>query len=101
MFTAGFFFPFYLAATSLLIPILRAITRPLRSLPTAAGALVALVVGAGVGVLVFAAVTSSKLGAFVDAIHAAFAAQPLLGLGLTLVTVFGPMILGLVLGKKD
>jgi len=101
MFTAGMFFPFYLAATGLLIPALRVITRPLRSLPALAGSLIALAVGAGLGVLVFSLVTNSKLKAFITSIKDFYKAEPAIGVGITAASVFGPLILGLVLGKKD
>ena len=42
---------------SLLIPLLRILTRPLRALPAAAGALIAIGAGGGIGVLVFTLVT--------------------------------------------
>ncbi|HUJ61956.1 MAG TPA: hypothetical protein VLX92_25800 [Kofleriaceae bacterium] len=99
MFTAGFFFPFYLAATSLLVPVLRALTWPLRKLPALLGGVLALVVGGGLGVVVFALVTSSKLGAFVSSIQATIAADPALALGITLAMTLGPLAIGLALDK--
>jgi len=101
MFTVGMFFPFYLAATGILIPLLRAITRPLRALPAIAGAILALVVGAGLGLLVFAAVTSTKLSAFVDGIQAAIKADPAISLAVTLGVTLGPMLVGMLLGKEE
>ena len=99
MFTAGMFFPFYLAATSLLIPVLRFITRPLRALPQLVGGLLALVIGGGLGVVVFAAVTSTKLGAFVAEIQATIQADPRIALGVMAVMTLGPLALGLVLDR--
>jgi hypothetical protein len=101
MFTAGMFFPFYLAATSLVIPVGRVLTRPLRALPPPIGAVLALIAGGGIGIVVFAAVTSTKLAAFVAGIHETIAANPAIAIGITLVTVFGPLVLGLVLGRDD
>jgi len=101
MFTAGMFFPFYLAATSLLIPLLRVITRPLRALPAIAGALLALVVGGGLGLLVFAAVTSTQLGAFVESIQAWIKSDPAIAIAVTLGVTLGPMVVGMLLGRED
>lgn len=101
IFTAGMFFPFFLAATGLLVPLLRALTKPLRALPAAPGALIAIVVGGGIGVLVFALVTNSKLKAFIAGIKQVFADHPGIGIGITFASVFGPLILGLILGKAD
>ena len=56
VFTAGMFFPFYLAATGLLIPIGRVLTRHCAARPPA-GAVLALMLGGGIGIVVFAAVT--------------------------------------------
>jgi hypothetical protein len=101
MFSAGMFFPFYLAASGILIPVLRAITRPLRALPAIAGGILALVVGAGIGLVVFAAVTSTKLSAFVDGIQAAIKADPAIALAVTLGVTLGPMLVGMILGKEE
>jgi hypothetical protein len=101
MFTVGMFFPFYLAATGILIPLLRVITRPLRALPAIAGGIGALVVGAGLGLVVFAAVTSTKLSAFVDGIQAAIKADPAISLAVTLGVTLGPMLVGMLLGKEE
>jgi|GEM_PF-2801626 len=96
MFSAGMFFPFYLAATSLLIPLLRLLTAPFRALPDAVGAPLALVVGGGAGVIVLAVATRTKLPDFVTAIRAAIAASPALTIGVTLGMTFGPMLIGVV-----
>jgi hypothetical protein len=101
IFTAGMFFPFYLAATGALIPLLRFVTKPLRALPAAAGALIAIAVGGGIGILVFSLATNSKLKAFIAEIKGVFAAHPAIGVGITFASVFGPLLLGLLLGKKD
>jgi hypothetical protein len=101
MFSAGMFFPFYLAATSILIPLLRFLTRPLRALPTIVGALLALAIGAGLGLLVFAAVTSTQLGAFVESIHQWIQSDPAIALAVTLGVTLGPMFIGMAFGKED
>ena len=100
MFTAGMFFPFYLAATAVLVPVLRAITLPLRALPPAVGAVLALVLGAGLGLFVMAALTSTQLGAFVAAARAILEANPAIGLGLSLGALVVPAALGLALGGE-
>ena len=96
MFSAGMFFPFYLAATGLLIPVLRFLTAPFRALPGSLGAPLALVVGGGVGVVVFAVATKTKLSDFVTAVRVAIAASPALTIGVTLGMTFGPMLIGVV-----
>lgn len=100
MFTIGMFFPFYLAATAVLVPLLRAITLPLRALPAALGALLALGVGNGLGIVVMALLTSTKIGAFVAAIRAVFEANPLIGIGVSLAALLVPAAVGLVLGES-
>ncbi len=57
MFSAGMFFPFYLAAAGLLIPVLRFVTAPFRALPAMLGGVLALVLGGVIGILVFAVAT--------------------------------------------
>ncbi len=97
MFTVGAFFPFYLAATRLLIPVLRALTWPLRQLPDALGALLALGLGGGIGLIFLAAVTSARLREVISGIQAAIARDPALAIGVTLATVLLPLLLGLAL----
>lgn len=102
MFTAGFFFPFYLATASLLIPTLRVLTAPFRAIPLAVvGALLALAVGGGLGLGVCALATWTALGDFIAQVQAAIAASLGLTLGVTAALTFGPMLVGLVLGKRD
>jgi len=96
IFTGGMFFPFYLAATSILIPGLRGLTLPLRKLPSAAGGLIALLAGAGIGVLVLAAVTSSAVGEFLRGISATYKAHPATGVGISLAATLVPLAIGLV-----
>lgn len=100
MFTVGMFFPFYLAAAKFLIPVLRAITWPLRFLPDAVGAILALTVGAGIGVVVLSAVTSTRVRQFIADIQAAIERDPALAVGVALVTALGPTLLGLVIARR-
>lgn len=98
VFTVGMFFPFYIAATGLLIPVLRVVTWPLRGLPAALGAVLALALGGALGAVVFAAVSSARLGDFIAGIQATIARDPALAIGVTLACVLVPMLFGLVLG---
>lgn len=100
IFTAGFFFPFYLAATGALIPVLRVVTKPLRALPSAVGAILALVIGGGLGILVFAAATDSEVKAFIKMLKAMYTAHPEIGVALTALPVVGPLVLGLFVGSS-
>lgn len=95
MFSVGMFFPFYLAATGLLIPVLRFVTTPLRALPGLLGALLALGIGGAAGVALFAVATRTTLPELVTRVRAAIAANPVLALGVTLTMTLGPMLLGL------
>ncbi|HEY5934544.1 MAG TPA: hypothetical protein VIU61_07915, partial [Kofleriaceae bacterium] len=99
MFTVGFSFAFYLVAAGVLIPALRVVMKPLHRLPAPLGAVIALALGGGLGILVLALVTSSELGAFVASIKEAFKTNPALAVGVMLLTSFGPTVLGLVLGR--
>jgi hypothetical protein len=101
MFTAGMFFPFYLAAAGALIPVLRALTAPLRKLPDLVGGLLAIVVGGGLGVLVMAALQSVAIGDFIKRIQATISANPAVSIGLTLATTLGPLLLGAILDRED
>ena len=100
VFTAGMFFPFYLAATGLLIPVLRVITAPARVFNPAIGAIVSLVLGGVIGVVVFAVATKTAVPAFVDAIKAGIDANPPLAIAITLAMTLGPLAIGLVRGKR-
>ena len=99
MFTAGMFFPFYLAAAGGLIPILRALTRPLRAVPLLPGAITALILGGALGIGVFALATKTQLAAFVDRIQDTIHASPGLAVGVTLGLTLVPMLVGVVLER--
>jgi hypothetical protein len=100
MFTGGMLFPFYLLAASVLIPVLRAMTAPLRALPALAGGVLALAVGGALGMAVMSAVTSTRIGAFASQVKATFKAHPALSVAVIASTTLGPLLLGLVLGRK-
>jgi hypothetical protein len=100
MLTVGMSFPFYVAATSSLIPVLRALTWPMRRLPRVAGGLVSLVVGAGFGVIVLALVTSTRITSFANSVSERIQQDPALTTSVILATTLGPLIFGLVLGRN-
>jgi hypothetical protein len=100
MFTGGMFFPFYLAATGLLIPVLRFLTWPFRALPPAMAGILTLVVGAGVGLFVFAIATKTALPAFVDAVKAGIESNPPVAVAVTLAMTLGPLAIGLVRNRE-
>lgn len=101
MFTLGFFFLFYMAAASLLIPVLRVLTKPLRMVPAVVGAVIALVVGGGVGLVVMSAVSSTKLSAFIKTVQGALGSDPAITVGVSLAMTLGPLLIGLVFSKQD
>lgn len=86
-------FPAYLAATTTLLPVLRALLRPLRALPAALAVIVAIGLGGGAGLLALALVDvreGATFAALVE-IKAAVTADPL---GALLITFAGPAIGG-------
>ena len=99
MFSVGMWFPFYLGATGVLIPVLRFLTAPFRALPLALGAILALALGIAAGVVVDALATKTKLTVFVDSIHDTINTNPMLFLAVTLAGIFVPMLVGVVLEK--
>ena len=80
--------------------ILRTLTKPLRALPVAVGALLALGLGVIAGVVIDALATKTKLTEFVDMVHNTINTNPLLLLGVTLGMIFIPMLIGVALEKK-
>lgn len=100
MFTAGMFFPFYLAAAGGLIPVLRALTSPFRALPDAVGAILSLIVGGALGIGIFALATKTSIGAFITGIKASIDADPKLSIGVTLAVTLVPTLIGLALERR-
>jgi hypothetical protein len=104
MFTAGMFFPNYLAASSSLIPALRTITAPLRKLPTLAAVTIASVVGvmAGYGavILIGNAKVGEKIGA-AQALWASLQENPTIALPLALAMTWVPILFGLVIDRRS
>lgn len=101
MFTVGMAFPFYLLAAGVVIPVLRAVTWPLRQLPALLGALLALVLGGALGVALLSAVTSSQLRGFIAKLQATIAGDPTIAVAVTLGLLLVPMLVGLVLERED
>ena len=99
VFSAGMFFPNYLAASGSLIPALRALTAPLRKLPTVAGVAIASVVGVGAGWAATALVDSSKLGKAAEA-WKALQENATYALPIALAIVWVPILVGLVLDAR-
>jgi hypothetical protein len=103
MFTAGMFFPNYLAAASSLIPALRVITSPLRKLPAIVALVIASVVGVGAGyglvILIGNATVGSKISG-VQAMWQSLQENPAIALPLALAMVWVPILFGLVIDRK-
>lgn len=99
MFTAGMFFPFYLAAMSGLVPVLRVVVYPLRWFTPVLAALLALAVGFALGVLVLALTTSQEVGTFIRDIANQYKSNPAIAIIVSIVTLIAPPIVGLVREK--
>jgi len=82
------------------IPVLRALTRPLRAVPRVAGAITALVLGGVLGIGVFALATRTPVVAFIDRIQDAIQASPALAGGVSLGLTLIPMLVGIVLERE-
>jgi hypothetical protein len=103
MFTGGMFFPNYLAATSSLIPALRAVTAPLRKLPSAVAVAISSVVGIGAGYGAVVALASAKVGAGVGqatALWDSLQSDPATALPIALGMAWVPILVGLVLERR-
>lgn len=103
MFTAGMFFPNYLAASSSLIPALRTITAPLRKLPTIVAVAIASLVGVGAGYGAVIAFGSAKLGERIGAAQALWQSvqeNPSIALPLALAMTWVPILFGLVIDRR-
>ncbi len=104
MFTAGMFFPNYLAAASTLIPALRTITAPLRKLPTIAAVTIASVVGVAAGYGAVILIASAKVGEKIGAAQALWTSlqeNPTIALPLALALTWVPILFGLVIDRRS
>jgi hypothetical protein len=100
MFTLGFGALFFMAAAGLVIPLMRGLTFPLRLLPTLVGAVLALPIGFGIGLVVMAALQSTKLGTFIKAVKVELVARPAAAAGLVIAMTIGPLLLGAILQRR-
>lgn len=104
MFTAGMFFPNYLAAASSLIPALRTITAPLRRLPTIVAVILASVVGVAAGYGAVLAFGNAKVGDKISAAQALWQSlqeNPTIALPLALAITWVPILFGLVIDRRS
>jgi hypothetical protein len=101
IFTFGFAFMFYLAASGTLIPAIRTIVSPLRRAPRAVVPLVLLPLGLGLGALALALIRSKKIEGLVAAVQGLLDSNTALALGVTLALTLGPLLFEVVFaGKK-
>ena len=103
MFTAGMFFPNYLAAAATLIPALRTITTPLRKLPAIVALAIASIVGVGAGYALVLAIGNATLGSKISGVQALWQSlqeNPTIALPLALAMTWVPIIFGLVIDRK-
>lgn len=99
MFTAGMFFPNYLAAASTIIPALRTITAPLRKLPSIVAVIIASLVGVAAGYGVVVILSSAPVGERVTSAQALWQSlqeNPTIALPLALALVWIPILFELV-----
>jgi hypothetical protein len=101
MFTAGFFMIFFMAATGLFVPVLRAITRPLRTLPLALGAVLALALGGAIGVGLLALATHQGIAAFFDHVNETAAHDPVVFAAVFGASIAIPWLIGVVVARVD
>jgi hypothetical protein len=104
MFTFGMFFVNYMAATSILIPFFRTITKPLHALPGVVGAAIASVVGVGAGwglsELVASVLLQDQVGAAQDS-WAQITSAPAVAVPIALAITLVPILVGLVLESRE
>ncbi len=98
MFTAGMFFPNYIAAAGTLIPALRFITAPLRKLPSIVSVIIASFVGIAAGFGLVQALGSSQLSS-ASAFWKSLKENPATALPVALAIVWVPILAGLVLER--
>lgn len=101
MFTGGFFFIYYIAACGMFIPVLRAVTRPLRALPFAVGAVLAVAIGAAAGGALLAAASNQAIPTFADRVQAAAAADPVVFAVVGIAGLAVPWLVGVVVERVN
>ena len=93
-------FPSYLLAASFLIPALRFVTRPLRTLPGGLGLMLALGVGIGAGFGVRALVRSSQVADTIASSNAWIEDNPAMLVAMIFASTLIPIVLGLILDRS-
>ncbi|MFC1611363.1 hypothetical protein ACFL6C_10410 [Myxococcota bacterium] len=99
--SGGMFFPNYLLACSLLIPLLRAITTPFHRLPAVVALAILSIVGAGIGYTVVRLVSSRDLEGGIDALQSALSEKPAVAIGIALGMAWIPILWGLVVARRE
>jgi hypothetical protein len=97
-FSAGMFFPNYVAASGSLIPALRFITAPLRKLPSVVSVIIASVIGVGAGWGATQLLASSDLGSAAST-WKTLKESSTYALPIALAVVWIPILFGLVLSR--
>lgn len=104
MFTVGFAFPNFLAATGLLIPALRVITKPLRALPGVISVLLLVAIGGAAAWFGLEQIPVAAISARVAAWKALIESDPQIAVTVALATVGVPILLAGIAGlfsKKE
>jgi hypothetical protein len=97
--TVGMFFPNYLAASGLLIPLLRGLTAPFRALPMLVGLPLTALLGGAAGFGLLAVLASATAETGFASLNAVLE-EPAITIGLTFAMVIVPIALERVLEKK-
>lgn len=98
MMSCGMFFPNYLATASLLIPVLRAVTKPFHRLPAVVALALLSIAGTALGFGVVAVLSNQPVAGSIGMVQAAMEA-PAIAIGVTFAMVWVPILWGLVTGK--
>jgi hypothetical protein len=98
--SVGMFFPNYLATTSLLIPVLRGIAKPLSRLPAVLALGILSVVGTGLGFGAVMLLANQPVAATIGAAQA-FLETPAIAVALAFGMVWVPILWGIFTGKED
>ncbi len=102
--SVGMFFPNYLAATGLLVPGLRTVTKPLHGLPAPAAVLISGVLGCAVGAGVVWLFSNQMAHEGVEGVQSAwadFTDNPAIAIGVAFAFILVPLIFSALTGKKE
>lgn len=97
----GMFFPNYLAASGLVLPAMRAITKPFERLPIFVTVVGVAILGTALGVALVALLASETVGSEIYAVQDTIWSSPALALTVTLAFVLVPAIIGMVTSRFD